>query len=273
MKLTSSLGACCLFLAGNYAVAATPMPGWFVGVMGGISDFPSQTYTFSTPLTLSQFTNNELTGLNTAKVKYSIGGNAAGEFGYRWKKLRIEGELLFNGAKFSQINYTNAGGRINCQLKGSAASSTGCVAVISNVPADLGVATSGIFMSGQTITGAFLANLYYELYQYGGQGNFFPYAGIGVGYATAHSYLRIYDNSTDTRLFNQSFSSTHPVGQIIIGGGYMLDSFSVFGVDFRYMDSFSTSSTSSTLSSSTQNNLKIKSAMITISLNYSLDKV
>ena len=201
MKLSFKLGLATLLLANGAAQAINPVQGWYGGMLLGVSYSSSLERTFANP-----FTGASITG----DLTYKIFGDIAGQVGYRFNHFRAEGELLLNSNPYKELTI----GR----LKFTSPSSS-----------------TGLRMKGQTNTGAFLVNGFYDFMALEGTSSFGPYVGLGLGYAYVNNGIKFYENNVLIPGSNVSKSKATPAGQIIIGASYFLDDFTAFSLDFRFL--------------------------------------
>ncbi|KTD62045.1 outer membrane protein [Legionella spiritensis] len=235
MKFSAQSGIAGLLLVSCSAFAANPVTGLYVGMVGGLS-YTSNTdspfpYTTVQQAVNSGFANanatyNPIPPLvsplpatvtdNIGEIAYSVGGNVGGQLGYRWKKFRFEGELMFNMNQLSSVNYDSYSFKDH-------------------------TTPDGFRMKGSTYFIAGLFNAYYELYKEGSDANFVPYVGLGIGFAKLNSNMKLYNTYVNNVYAKKSAvaeftdNSGAPIVQGIIGASYFLDDFTSIGVDFRYL--------------------------------------
>ncbi|MBA3536204.1 MAG: outer membrane beta-barrel protein [Tatlockia sp.] len=165
-----------------------------------------------------------LRGNSLVSLNHTIGGNFAGQVGFRICNFRIEGELLVNYAPLTEVTI----GGLTLRKK------------------------RGLLRTrGQTIMGAGLLNAYYDFYDEEDDPTWVPYIGLGIGYSAMQSKVNITSvnpSSLCPNLFTPfaciprsafsltlSSNSSSPVGQGILGISYYTsDNFAV-GVDYRYL--------------------------------------
>ena len=199
-KLFALVGLC---LANGVALAVDPVEGLYAGVMVGLSYTPHMNFDITTPLSPVPVPG----GLSLQPL-----ANVAGQFGYRIKHFRIEGELLVNYNPYTTLSVDG----ISIHQSGDF--------------------NTGLGMQGQAVTTAFMANGLYEFYTPGEQTHFAPYLGLGIGYAYIVNKVRLYENNIAIAGFsNLSQTTTAPAAQLIIGGSYFTDDFTSVGIDFRYL--------------------------------------
>ena len=201
MKLSFKLGLATLLLANVSAYAINPVQGWYGGLILGVSYAPGVNLLFTNPLTFTPTSGN---------LTYGVFGDIAGQFGYRFNHFRVEGELLINSNTYKEL-------KVGTLTFTSPSQST------------------GLRMKGQTNTGAFLVNGFYDFVTPGGQSSFAPYLGLGLGYAYVINGIKFYYNNVLIPGTNVSKSKGTPAGQLIIGLGYFLDDFTEFSLDYRFL--------------------------------------
>jgi opacity protein-like surface antigen len=204
----------------------------FIGALGG--PFPP------IPLSLSP------------QISYRFGGGVGAQFGYRWCGIRLEGEGLLDYTNFRHIDIN--GYRFGKKI----------VTVPVTNPLTGATATSIAFpysMSGHVAVGALLLNALYDIYNH--QGNdvtWFPYLGLGIGYAYIQNKWIININHPDgtgnlvyTSVLSVNKNDSTPLLQGILGVGYQMDDFFSVFADYRYLTSKQLSSTDDRLSFHTFN--------------------
>src|SRR3990167_4306137 len=90
-KLISPIG---LLLASLHAFSLNPAPGWYTGLIGGVTYLPKVDFNVISPIDNTT---------NTGDLSYLIGGNGGLFLGYRFCHLRLELEPLFNDNRFQEI--------------------------------------------------------------------------------------------------------------------------------------------------------------------------
>lgn len=181
------------------AFAVNPVMGWYGGLMLGPSYTPKQNFTFINPLT----------GLSTnGSVSHSVMGDFAGQIGYRCNHYRFEGELLLN---YNPIGSLTFGSVTIDKTKSS---------------------STGLGLKGQTVTGAILANAFYDFF--GESSSFSPYLGLGVGYATSRTKTKFYYANTLISNSTVSNNANSAAAQLIFGLNYFMDDYATIGLDYRY---------------------------------------
>jgi opacity protein-like surface antigen len=164
-----------------------------------------------------------LTG-NDVSLKHSIGGNFAGQVGFRICNFRIEGELLLNYAPLSELTVDGLTLRKKRGL---------------------------LRAKGQTIMGAGLLNAYYDFYDEEDDPTWVPYIGLGIGYSAMQSKADITSVNPASLCpnlftpfacvpqsafgFTVSSNNSSPVGQGILGISYYTSDNLAVGLDYRYL--------------------------------------
>lgn len=202
MKQSLKLALMALILHGGVANAANPVPGWYAGIMLGGSYAPKVNFTFINPTTGV---------LNTGKLSYSALGNIGGQVGYRFlENLRLEGQIFYNNNPYQELT-------------------VGAITITSPKT------STGLRLKGSTSTGAFMVNGFYDFFvPDGSPSGFSPYVGLGFGYAHVNNSIKFYNNNVIISGSRLSHSDDAFAAQGILGAGYFLDSFTWFGLDFRY---------------------------------------
>lgn len=204
------------FLFCGLVNAAVPLEGWYVGLIIGA------THAFDLDLNLT----NPLTGQSdSGSLSYQTGVSGGGQVGYRYEKVRIEGELNFAHNNFDTIEI------------GTLTINT--------------LDTSGASFSGHTNFSAAILNLYYEFYKEDAEVRFVPYVGLGIGAAEISNTLSIFYNQR--QIFNRADTEYAPVGQAIIGLSYFFTDSQSVSLDYRYMSTPKHEALNSTIAAGTIN--------------------
>lgn len=172
---------------------AIPVNGFYGGVIIG------QTYASEIELMAKiPFTRKSI----KTQINLENGYNYGGQFGYRFYKYRLEGEVFSNENSFGELKF----GKRAITPK-----------------------STFYHHSGKVNFLAAVGNIYYDLYR----GNLIPYIGIGIGIAEIQSNLELFYKNYKIR--DTKYTRTLPMAQAIIGINYFLyENFSM-GFDFRYM--------------------------------------
>lgn len=200
-------------LCSGQALAANPVTGVYVGLMGGGNVARSvDNYNYIPPILFTPPTNN-LAILNTAnpnaKLSFKVSGNGGGQIGYRFNCFRAEIEGLYA---------TNSYGTIT----------TSSVNVQNNF--------NGLTLTGHINAIAGFLNGFYDIYTPGSDSNIGGYLGLGVGYANIQNILTYKQSGfTLTTPPNYSVSQGSFAAQGIVGLNYYIDDFTSIGGDFRYI--------------------------------------
>ena len=257
MKQSFKIGLVGLLAASSAAFSAEPSDGWYAGLLGGISYAPAVNLNIS-PLGISPVVNPLLPTqvfsvgiLGNGRVSHRIGGGGDGQVGYRWCKVRFEGELYIGSnplASFSSNNvaikrhltpfqYTTFS---NTTFNNTNA--TGSFLILT--PPQI-TRNAFLKLSGSSTFGAGFFNAFYELYDEDADPSYIPYFGLGIGYARVQTKLN-FDNFNNLAGYLQarnyltstssiSFTRSAPVGQMIIGLSYFFSDYSSFNIDYRYI--------------------------------------
>lgn len=263
MKRSSKFALASLLLASS-TFAATPSEGWYWGLSGGPSYTPSVDISGPNPLPLILINNQinpnpvpvaantttnyvsglpvvntmnpslsypvtTFTNLTNGSVEYKVGGNFAGQLGYRICNFRVEGELLFNYAPLSMVKIGGSSIKRHVTL------------------------TNPFRISGQTVLGAGLINGYYDFYDEEYDPTWVPYLGLGIGYASVRDSVTFSLPFLYTTNFsvNVKDTSRSAIGQAILGISYFASDDLSIGLDYRYIR---TKKSSSNLDTSFQTN-------------------
>ncbi|MBA2655653.1 MAG: outer membrane beta-barrel protein [Tatlockia sp.] len=279
MKTISNLAFASLLITNGLAFAATPAEGWYAGITGGGSMLSSLSLPPLSPLevnNLNRLALEEYSGLQRrialspfpitnlsfpsllhpsslgGTIKHSLGGDIAGQVGYRICNFRFEGELLFNYAPFSKLN-----------LNGF------------NITKNFGKVNYFKF-NGRTLLGAGLINAYYDFYDEEDDPTWVPYLGLGVGYSHITNTTRLSVGAPFVPCLNpfvpnacldqlntsitMSTSTNALVGQGIIGVSYYTSDNVAVGLDYRYL--------STTASNKELGNHRLSLNSINLNINY-----
>ena len=256
MKKLSTLTVASLLFANYSAFAVTPADGWYAGITGGISSLNTihlralglgqvmqlnnaatvEFAQFQRTILLSNPLNSQLniaalpvfqsTG---GSIKHSIGGDVAGQVGYRICNFRFEGELLLNFAPIKRID-------------------------IGGVSVTKSFGTNGfVKFSGKSVMGAGLINAFYDFYDEEDDPTWIPYLGLGIGYSHISNTTKLTVGTPtlppcinplapnlcliQPAAFTLTLDSTRsaPVGQGIIGVSYYTSDNVAIGLDYRYL--------------------------------------
>ncbi|WP_419420919.1 outer membrane protein [Legionella sp. D16C41] len=211
MNLIRRLSIISTLLVSTTTFAADPDDGWYAGLLFGASFLNNIGVNFGNNFLFNTFGIN-LPNTTGPQVDYSIGGDIAGQVGYRWcGNYRFEGELYFNFNPIEKLQIPTLQpirkhqNSLGYSLKGS----TGLLA--------------GFF------------NAYYDFYTPGSDSNFVPYIGLGIGYAYFRTSVSLYYLGTYVGGSRFQDSTTTPIGQGILGASYFIDETLSIGLDFRYL--------------------------------------
>jgi hypothetical protein len=246
-------GAALLSLAANL-YAANPVQGWYVGIMGGLSYMPKDSFSFFYPnFNVNTVTIPTYTAFPESQLRYRMMGAAGGQVGYRYECFRFELQPIWNSNTYSSIHYNG----------------------IDFEP----TATPGLTFKGRTNIMAGFVNALYELHTPSGDDNWGAYIGLGVGYASIQNRIAFYylNNEIDSSFTSTTHSSV--IGQGIVGLEYFLDDFTSIGMDLRFWSTGSQSSNTFPAGSvhvanridSFTNRFQVYTA--NLSINFALDRV
>ena len=201
MNKTLILSALFLLCASSIAFSLSPIPG----VYGGANIAAS--WASSTDV---------LNGSSTIdKLTYSMMGAIGGQIGYRWRNLRLEGELFYNNSPYNSITYNNpALGGENTLYANS---------------------DQNNYITGQTNILATMFNIYYDFVDWGiGPMQITPYIAAGGGYAWVQNDLNVYLQGVQTYTDHIYPNNSALAGQLMAGLLFFVDESSYFGLDYRY---------------------------------------
>lgn len=218
------------------AFALNPVPGWYAGLILGVSKEPSISYTV--PISVQK-----IGGLQ-GDLTHNVLGNVGGQIGYRCNNFRVEVEGIYNNNPMNTLSLGN---------------------VIIESPST----STTLRLKGQTQTGAGFINGYYDFFAPDNLSSVVPFVGLGAGYATTQSTIQFFYNDTLISEKNLTNSRNGAMGQGIIGVGYFMDDFTVFGLDLRYMTSFNLSKNK--LNQTTNNSTNFKLYTINLTANGAFD--
>lgn len=247
-----------LVFANGSLFAATPVEGWYAGLIGGFSFTPGIKFNATV---FDVFTSR-------TRVNYRVGGNGGGQLGYRICNFRFEGELLFNYVPYSQVKtslFLTIPNRPTLNL------------IDVTIKRHLTPTNPFVRLNGHTIVGAGLFNAYYDFYDEENDPTWVPYLGLGIGYSSVRNSLTLTVPNTilnplvpvplvpvgTPNVFTVSAtkSKSVPIGQIIVGIGYYYSDYLAFGLDYRYV-------TTQTIK---ELNTRAQSSTINLNFNYWFD--
>lgn len=185
----------------NSTAIASIVEGAYGGILLGAS-MSTQTlnFTFNDPVTLFPV---------TGQMKFSAFGNAGGQVGFRFIPFRLEVEGFFNSSPYRRLQ-------------------------LGSTIYYAGSKSTGTRMKGQVVTGAGMANAYYDFITPDCPTTIAPYLGVGVGYAYLKHNIKFYANNVPIAGTISEGTNTTPAAQAIAGVSYFLDDFTWFGLDYRY---------------------------------------
>lgn len=215
MKQSKKLALAGLLLANCSAFAATPMEGWYAGLMLGANYIPKVNFTLATPYLLtilpaSLLANNQL--------GFRVGIDGGGQVGYRICNFRLEGQLLFSATPYNNLTL------LGVQFKRHSQPS---IYLPGGVPS----------IGGGTDFGAGIFNAYYDFFNEESDPSFVPYVGLGIGYAYVQNKISFKYITPLGKQFQASFKDnvSKPVAQLIVGTSYFYSDETAFALDFRYL--------------------------------------
>lgn len=232
------LGIASLILTSSNSFSAIPAEGWYFGLFGEGSLPPSINFTANVPANLL----NGIPSINyfrilnglpiltnpvNGEIKYSFGGGAGGQIGYRYCGFRFEGELLFNYNTYKNITIGGLQFGKSQQVVN-------------------GITIFPFSMSGHTALGALFFNAFYDFYNtQSNDVSWMPYIGLGIGIGhLSNSFVINYNYLNQatglnafTSLLSFSSSTSTPLAQGILGISYLLDDTFTVGMDFRHIES------------------------------------
>ncbi len=213
------------------ALAFNPVDGNYGGVFLGPSYTPSTSFTLPNPAT---FTGQQTTiSFQSGSLSHSVLGNVGLQLGYRFcTNYRLELEGMYNNNHFSQLT-------INDLTVSSVPSlQTPTKVYFSNMET-----TTDAHIQGDTNTGAFMVNGYYDFFipNQDGYSTVVPFVGLGIGYGYVQNALQFYRaqiNSTETNdsreILEVLQSRGSIAGQVVGGINYFMDDFTWLFLDVRY---------------------------------------
>jgi opacity protein-like surface antigen len=252
-----------LLLASYSAFCVTPAEGCYVGLIGGATFTPSMRFRrfefhprpFAVIPEIQPIT---AVRLDNTHINYGVGGNLGIQGGTRICNFRFEGELLFNYSPFSSI-------RTNALIEHPLFAPFRTELIDINISGHV-TPFSPFRMSGRTLFGAGLFNVYYDFYDEDCEPTFIPYVGLGVGYAYVSSSLTLSIPYfiqqivppplpvVDTNIRHTiSRNSSAPIGQAIVGISYYFCDTSALSLDYRYLSTNTISGFNSRLQAHTIN--------------------
>jgi opacity protein-like surface antigen len=211
------------FLSGSIANALNPVPGWYAGVMAGVSKPPAINFSVVHPV--QAFSGDSV-------LTYSVLGQTGIQAGYRVNRFRVEGEFFFNQNPYKHLEING----VNIPNSGSTATTIQQLSIQSKtVP-------NPLTFKGYTNTYGLMLNGFYDFYIPEYTENFVPYAGVGIGYEQVQNNLTFLNNETvppfnvrSQVFFTEIFNNF--AGQAIAGMSYYLTNYTSFSLDFRYLSS------------------------------------
>lgn len=230
MKQITKLAMASLLIANAANVVASPMNGWYAGLMVGATLSPNINNTFYNPY--YSFTPT-VTGANiNSEIKYKSGINGGAQLGYRYCNFRFEGEFLYVHSKWKSWAFGN-----------NFFNNTETLALPK--------------LNAYTQFGAGIFNVYYEFYDPDSDPVFAPYLGLGLGYGHGENRIR-FERQTWHTPVETKFTQKAPLGQIILGLAYYQTDYISYGLDYRFI-------TTSTIKGF---DARIKNNSINLSFNY-----
>ena len=212
------------------AHAINPVSGWYGGAFLGPSYAPNSDFTFALPRYHS-------TQPQTGSLSYTVLGNVGGEIGYRFcDRYRLEGEIFYNNSPYSELTFaalTPANQANLLKIFPNITFPNNGIAIQSSTIA------SGLTMQGQTNTGSFMLNGYYDFLS-PSEDNYakiVPYIGAGIGYVYVQNNISFYYNQTPLNYAQRTHVFQTGAAQGIVGSSYFLDDFTTLSLDFRYFSS------------------------------------
>ncbi|MDP3705466.1 MAG: hypothetical protein Q8R24_06100 [Legionellaceae bacterium] len=218
--------------------ALNPVNGWYGGVFLGVSSATSSTLNFEPAIT---FTGpNVSLSAQTVKATRSVLGDVGGQIGYRFcDRYRLEGEVMYNNNPFNYLKVENItlSNTYNTAYNLTPPNSIKYGNIESSADAHI---------QGDTNTGAFMFNAYYDFFvpSNDGYSNVVPFVGLGIGYSYVQNALQFYRRSNPDTTVTESNQSreiisalqtrTTYAGQIMGGLSYFMDDFTWFSADVRY---------------------------------------
>jgi len=199
--LLRQLGLVFILLASSGVYAVNPVPGWYGGLMLGVSQTPNIIFPVIDYPSILPYPD--------AKLAYRIFGDFGLYGGYRYCHFRGELQFLINNNHYNYLEYGP---------------------FIVYTP----TSSTTLRMKGQTTTAAFMLNGFYDIYTPDTETSFVPYVGIGFGYAEVKNNVKFYYNNIVVPNSILSRSSSATAAQGIVGLSYFLDDFASFGLDYRY---------------------------------------
>jgi hypothetical protein len=201
MRKTIALATLLITFTKAIALQFSPTPGIYAGANIGAS------WAASVDVLNGSYTKDKLT--------YTMLGNIGGQIGYRWKNIRLEGELFYNSNPYNSITYNNPdiGGYQTIYANNDQTN----------------------YITGETNTLATLMNVYYDFLEFGiGPLQITPYVGAGGGYAWVQNNLDMFLDGTQTYTDHFFPNNSGLAGQLMAGLLFFIDESSYLAVDYRY---------------------------------------
>lgn len=233
--------------------------GWYAGFyVSGSYPSSASNYTITGPL------NNQNSGVNplpisltgtaaTGTMKYSFGGGAGLEAGYRYNNLRFEGEFLFNVNQYDK--YENIAGIIS-----NPASAQTCVPNPVTAIGGKSAANTCVGLGGHTYLYSLLLNVYYDfLPKNTDSSGWAPFIGGGLGYGRTQNIFKLNDQrvppvtTNGVYFYRQTVNKNGLTYQGVVGINYFLDDVTFVGIDYRYVATSSMSPAGGSLQLNTIN--------------------
>ena len=235
------IGASLLALFANASFAVNPVPGFYLGLGGGLTYGTKQTLANSASNPVQVQINDRLinpptydrtapyssviSGLNNASISYGFLGDFLYQIGYRLSdNIRFEGQFLYNTNLFDRLSaqgpfrvaspnittttptwsatFPNSVSRKGLLMACPAFSYNGS----SNAAGSYSPPVSCSF-NGRTNYYGGLVNLFYDFVNFSGESSFAPYLGVGVGFAQTQTILKLQAGQQDVDWTNASTNS------------------------------------------------------------------
>lgn len=206
----------------SQAFSLTPTPGLY----GGLNIAAS--WASSVDVLTTSYTIDKLT--------YTMMGAIGAQLGYRWRNIRLEGELFYNNSPYNSITYNNPdiGGLVTLYANNDQTN----------------------YITGATNILAPMLNIYYDFLELGiGPMQITPYVAAGGGYAWVQNDIDFFIDGSQTYTDHIYPNNSGLAGQLMAGVLLFIDESSYFGLDYRYFTTVNEQQQWGQVKSSFQNQL------------------
>lgn len=213
------LGLLSNLLISSAAFAVNPVQGFYVGLLGEMSNGPS-----SYSIILPSYHGH----VYAARINNSlIGGGGGGVLGYRYNQLLVEAEVLYNWVGSGTANV----GQCTLQSPTVQTPTGNCPDILTSTQLGFNGSVAGVYG---------MINAYWNFINYDADWTVFPYIGAGIGavqFKASGNLVSQYYASDYPPSIGTSRTTSTGAAQGIIGLGVFMDDFTWAGMDYRYLSS------------------------------------